>query len=210
MAWKLVRDAENAEFKLEGLKPGEALSSEHVAPIKSLFSYARFEDVVTTAAAGERADAAGKRNAIIETFDGFTYTLTITPLKPGTGSASSAPDNQLVTVAVSAKLPTERSKAEGEKPEDAKAKDEEFAAQLKALNEKLAKEQSLAGRTFELSKNTLDALLKERETLVKNAEPSPAQAPALGTKAVEAVTQPIEIPAAKGPKAPAKLKNKHR
>jgi hypothetical protein len=202
VAWKLVRDAENAEFRLEGLKLGEALSSENVAPIKSLFSFARFEDVVTTAAAGERADAAGKRNAIIETFDGFIYKLTITPLKPGTGPASSAPDNQLVTVSVSANLPTERVKPEGEKPEEAKAKDEKFAARLKALNEKLTKEQSLAGRTFELSKNTLDALLKERETLVKKAEPTPAQspapAPAPGTKALEAVTQPIEAPTAKG------------
>lgn len=200
VAWKLVRDAENAEFRLEGLKLGEALSSENVAPIKSLFSFARFEDVVTTAAAGERADAAGKRNAIIETFDGFIYKLTITPLKPGTGPASSAPDNQLVTVSVSANLPTERVKPEGEKPEE--AKDEKFAARLKALNEKLTKEQSLAGRTFELSKNTLDALLKERETLVKKAEPTPAQspapAPAPGTKALEAVTQPIEAPTAKG------------
>lgn len=212
VAWKLVRDAENAEFKLEGLKSGEALTSENVAPIKSLFSFARFEDVVTTAAAAERGDATGKRNAIIETFDGFTYTLTITPLKPGTGPASSAPDNQLVTVSVSANLPTERIKPEGEKPEDAKAKDEEFAARLKALNEKLAKEQSLAGRTFELSKNTLDALLKERETLVKKAEPAPTPAPAPGTKAVEAVTQPIEAPAAKGPKTPkpAKRENKNR
>ncbi len=200
VAWKLVRDAENAEFRLEGLKLGEALSSENVAPIKSLFSFARFEDVVTTAAAGERADAAGKRNAIIETFDGFIYKLIITPLKPGTGPASSAPDNQLVTVSVSANLPTERVKPEGEKPEEAKAKDEKFAARLKALNEKLTKEQSLAGRTFELSKNTLDALLKERETLVKKAEPTPAQSPspAPGTKALEAVTQPIEAPTAKG------------
>ena len=95
------------------------------------------------------------------------------------------------------------------KPEDAKVKDDEFAAQLKALNEKLAKEQSLAGRTFELSKNTLNALLKERETLVKKAEPIPAQssAPAPGTKTVEAVTQPIEAPAGKsikGTKKPAK------
>jgi hypothetical protein len=105
-----------------------------------------------------------------------------------------------VTIAVSANLPTERIKAEGEKPDDAKAKDEEFAARLKALNEKIAKDQSLAGRTFELSKNTLDALLKERETLVKKAEPTPAQSPSLapGAKAVEAVTQPIEAPAAKG------------
>ena len=214
LAWKLMRDTENAEFKLDDLKAGEALSSENVAPIKSLFSYARFEDVMTTAAAAERGDVAGKRNAIIETFDGFTYTLTITPLKPGTGPASSAPDNQLVTVAVSAKLPTERSKAEGEKPEDTKAKDEEFAAQLKALNEKLAKEQSLAGRTFELSKNTLDALLKERETLVKKPEPAqnPGAAAGASTKTVEAVTQPIEVPAAKGPKnpTPAKREKKNR
>ena len=198
VAWKLVRNEENAEFKLEDLKPGEALSSENVAPIKNLFSFARFEDVVSVAAAAERGDAAGKRNAIIETFDGFTYKITITPLKPGTGSASSAPDNQLVTIAVSAKLSTERSKAEGEKPEDAQAKDEEFAARLKALNEKLAKEQSLTGRTFELSKNTLDALLKERETLVKKAETAPTPAPAPSNKASEGVTQPIQPPAAKG------------
>jgi hypothetical protein len=209
VAWKLVRDAESADFKLEDLKTGEELNSENVTPMKSLFSYARFEDVLTAAAVAERGDAAGKRNAIIETFDGFTYQLTITPLKPGTGSASSAPDNQLVTIAVSANLPTERTKAESEKPEDTKVKDDEFAAQLKALNEKLAKEQSFAGRTFELSKNTLNALLKERETLVKKAEPIPAQssAPAPGTKTVEAVTQPIEAPAGKsikGAKKPAK------
>ena len=203
VAWKLVRDAENAEFKLEGLRTGEELNSENVTPMKSLFSFARFEDVVTTADAGERGNVTGKRNTVIETFDGFTYQLTITPLKPGASSANSAPDNQLVTISVSANLPSERIKPEGEKPEDSKAKDEEFAARLKALNEKLAKEQSLAGRTFELSKNTLNALLWERETLVKKAESTPAQspAPASGTKAVEAANQPIEAPAAKGIKS---------
>lgn len=198
VAWKLVRDAENAEFKLEDLKPSEALSSENVAPIKSLFSFARFEDVVTNAAVAERGDAAGKRNAIIETFDGFSYKITITPLKPSTESANSAPDNQLVTIAVIANLPSERNKAEGEKPEEAKTKDEEFAARLKALNEKLAKEQSLAGRTFELSKNTLDALLKEREAFVKKAEPAPTPTPAQGAKASEGITQPIQPPSTKG------------
>lgn len=196
VAWKLLRDTESAEFKLEGLKAGEALSNENVAPIKSLFAYARFEDVVTSAAAAERGDASARRSAIIETFDGFTYTLAITPLKPGASPASTAPDNQLVSVTVSAKLPSERTKAEGEKPEDAKVKDEEFAARIKTLNEKLAKEQGLAGRTFELSKNTLDTLLKERATLVKKAEPTPAPS----TKGIEAATQPIEAPAAKNSK----------
>ena len=197
VAWKLVRDDENAEFKLEGIKSAEALNNENVTPIKNLFSYARFEDVVTSAAATERGDATGKRSATIETFDGFTYKLTITPLKPGTSPANSAPDNQLVTIAVSANLPTERSRTEDEKPEDAKAKDEQFAAQLKGLNEKLAKEQSFVGRTFEVSKNTLSALLKERENLVKKADPATPSSTSSGKKTVEAVTQPIEAPATK-------------
>jgi hypothetical protein len=197
VAWKLVRDDENAEFKLEGIKSAEALNNENVTPIKNLFSYARFEDVVTSAAATERGDATGKRSATIETFDGFTYKLTITPLKPGASPANSAPDNQLVTIAVSANLPTERSRTEDEKAEDAKAKDEQFAAQLKGLNEKLAKEQSFVGRTFEVSKNTLNALLKERETLLKKADPATPASTSSGKKTVEAVTQPIEAPATK-------------
>ena len=166
--------------------------------------------MVTTAAAAERGDPTGKRIAVIETFDGFTYKLSITPLKPGASPASSAPDNQLVTVAVSANLPTQRSKIENEKPDDTKAKDEEFAAQIKALNEKLAKEQSLVGRTFELSQNTLSAILKDREALVKKAEPPPSPAPnpasvaKPGAKAIEAVTQPVQVPATKGSKKPAK------
>lgn len=167
VAWKLARETENAEFKLEGLKAGEELDSDNVAPIKNLFSYARFEDVVTNSAAAERADVTGKRIASIETFDGFTYKLTITPPKSGSNPSGVAADNLLVTVHVDANLPTQRNKAENEKPGDAKAKDEEFAKQLQALNEKLAREQSLVGRTFEFSKNTLDAFLKDRDSLLK-------------------------------------------
>jgi len=204
-AWKLTRDSDGAEFKLEGMKPNEALNSENIAPMKSLLSFARFEDVVPAANAAERADAASKRTAIIETFDGFNYSLTITPVKPGTGSATSSPDNQLVTVAVTAKLPTERTKAEGEKPEDAKTKDEEFANRMKSLNEKLAKEQALAGRTFEVSKTTLDALLKERENFIQKTTAPTASAGNQAPKAgVQAATSPVEAPAAKGTKKPAK------
>lgn len=200
-AWKLTRDSDGGDFKLDGMKPSEALNSENIAPMKNLLSFARFEDVVPAATAAERADVAGKRTAIIETFDGFTYTLTITPVKPGTGSATSSPDNQLVTVTVTAKLPTEREKAEGEKPEDAKTKDEEFANRMKALNEKLAKEQALAGRTFEVSQSTLSSLLKERENFVQKPAPAAPNAGNQSPKAgVEAATPPVEAPAAKGNK----------
>ena len=128
--------------------------------------------------------------------------------KPGASPANSAPDNQLVTIAVSANLPTERSRTEDEKPEDAKAKDEQFAAQLKGLNEKLAKEQSFVGRTFEVSKNTLNTLLKERENLVKKADPATPASASSGKKTVEAVTQPIEAPATKSKSKASKMTKK--
>lgn len=224
-AWKLTRDGEDAEFKLEGAVGSEVLDTAATAPLKSLFSYARFEDVVPADKVAERADTAGKRTAVIETFEGFKYTLTITPAKapatppPAIAANPQAPppatDNQFLTVTVAAELPKERKKEEGEKPEDAKTKDTAFTERIKTLTEKLAKEQKLAGRTFEVGKATVDALLKERDQLITKATPPPA-AKANGassqkfpggiiasppgrsatTPPIEAVTPPIAVPPA--------------
>jgi hypothetical protein len=205
-AWKLARDGEEAEFKLEGATGSEALDTAATSPLKSLFSYARFDDVVPSDKVAERADPAGKRTAAIETFEGFKYTFTITPVK-------GAEDKQLLTVTVAAELPKERKKEEGEKPEDAKTKDAAFTDRLKTLTEKLAKEQALAGRSFEVSKTTVDALLKERDQLITKAAPPSAADTNKGsvqqlpggliakppvhtatTPPVEAVTPPIAVP----------------
>ena len=206
-AWKLTRDTEEAEFKLDGAAGSEVLDTDATSPFKSLFSYARFEDVVPADKIAERAATEGKRTAVIETFEGFTYNITLTPEK-------GADDKQLMTVSVTADLPKERKKEEGEKPEDAKTKDEAFTTRLKSLTEKLDKEQALAGRTFEVSKSTVDPLLKERDQLVKKATPPPAAgtnsgavqklpggliAPAAPghtatTRPIEAVTPPIAVP----------------
>ena len=190
-AWKLVRDTEEAEFKLEGAVGSEVLDTTATTPLKSLFSYARFEDVITAAKVAERADEAAKRTAVIETFEGFKYTLTITPAKAtatpppalaaNPESPPAAADNQFLTVTVAAELPKERKKEEGEKPEDAKTKDTAFTERLKALTEKLAKEQKLAGRTFEVGKSTVEALLKERDALITKAAPSPTAGNENGT-----------------------------
>ena len=220
-AWKLTRDGEEAEFKLDGATATEVLDTAATGPLKSLFSYARFEDVVPAAKVAERA-ADGKRTAVIETFEGFTYTVNITPTKPVTPPAASSPDaappaadNYLVTVDVTAILPKERKKEEGEKPEDAKTKDTAFADRLKSLTEKLAKEKALVGINFEIAKSSVDPLLKERDALVAKAKPPTADAPAPGagiqshpggmvtrpratatTPPIEAVTPPISVPPA--------------
>jgi hypothetical protein len=220
-AWKLTRETEEAEFKLDGAAPAEVLDTTATSPLKSLFSYARFEDVVPADKVAERSQGTGKRTATITTFEGFVYTIGMTPTKPAaapTAPASPeeeppATDNFLVTVDVTAELPAERKKEEGEKPEDAKTKDTAFADRHKALTEKLAKEKALSGITFEVSKSTVEPLLKERAGLITKATP-PAQGAAAGgvqqhpggmiaprppvtatTPPIEAVTPPISVPA---------------
>jgi hypothetical protein len=212
-AWKLTRDDENAEFKLEGATATEVLDTTVTGPLKSLFSYARFEDVVPANKVAERAADDGKRTAVIETVEGFTYTLHISPTKPGPAAPAApdaepaATDNFLLTVEVAAEIPKERKKAEGEKPEDAKAKDTAFAERQKALTEKLAKEKALAGITFEVAKSTVDPLLKDRAALITKATPPPAEgAPTGGVQQlpggmiarppVSATTPSISVPPA--------------
>ena len=102
-AWKLSREGEDAEFKLEGASGSEVLDTAATTPLKSIFSYARFEDIVPIAKVAERSASNGKRTVTIETFEGFTYTVTITPSKPTT--PPDATETFLVTVEVAASLP---------------------------------------------------------------------------------------------------------
>ncbi|MEO5712296.1 MAG: DUF4340 domain-containing protein [Luteolibacter sp.] len=219
-AWKLTRDTEEAEFKLEGATASEVLDTTATSPLKSMFSYARFEDVVPKDQVAGRVAENGKRTATIETFEGFVYTINILPTKatpapPAAIKATTPPpatDNFLMTVSVSAELPKERKKEDGEKPEDAKTKDAAFTERLKTLTEKLQKETALAGRTFEVAKSTVEPLLKDRAGLITKATP-PATAGAGGanvqklpggmiarppvtatTPPIEAVTPPISVP----------------
>jgi hypothetical protein len=83
-----------------------------------------------------------------------------------------------MAVKVTATLAKERTKAADEKPEDAKAKDEEFQTKIKALEEKLKTEQAFQNNVFEVSKYTIDSLLKSRaELLSKAADNAGPQAP---------------------------------
>ena len=210
--WKVSRETEEAEFKLDGATGDETLNTTNAAPLKSLFSYARFNDVVPASEVEARADAENKRSAVIETFEGFIYQLTITPAKPKEGADASAGEEMLLTVDVNADLPEERKKEENETPEDAKIKQDASQERLKSLTEKLEKEKTLEGRTFLVAKSTVDPLLKERADLIAKAQPaagnnanqgSVQQLPggivttpprSVTTPPIEAVTPPIAIP----------------
>ena len=178
VAWKLTRDGETAEFKLDGAAATEVLDTTATSALKSLFSYARFEDVIPADKVAARIMPETKRTVTLETFEGFTYIINISAAKPAEAPAPTAKDeeppatdNYFLTVDVNAEIPKERKKEEGEKPEDAKTKDAAFTEQQKLLTEKLAKEKAFAGKTFEVRKSLVEAVLKERDALITKATP---------------------------------------
>ncbi len=202
-AWKVVRDDENADFSLASGVGQEAANTTATAPLKNLFSYARFNDLIPRDEVDERIVSEEKRTAVIETFEGFTYTVHFAPLRedeqPELAEGEGPPpaeESYYISVEVEAELPAERKKEEGETEDDAKTKDAAFTERHKTLSERLAKEQKLAGRAFEVSKYTVDALLKSRADLAAsgaNTTPAPAGTTAT-TRPIEAVTPPIAIP----------------
>ena len=213
LAWKVVRATEEGEFAIEGAASGETLDPAAATAFKTL-SFAQFNDVVPAAEVEKRALADQKRVVKIVTFEGIIYTITFIPTKPGSvpppadpeNPSPSADDSFLVTIAVSADLPKERKKEEGEKPEDAKTKDEAFAARTKILEQKLAGDKALGGFTFQLGKTAFDQLVKDRAGLLKKPEaPAPAaggNVPTFrippgglppGSPPIEATTPPVSI-----------------
>jgi len=200
--WELVRTDENAEFAFTEAYPGVKTSATATSPLKSLFSFSRFDDVVPAAEVEKRATPEKLQKAVITTFEGLTYKITLQPAKPAATKegveSTPAANSYLMTVAVSAELPKERKKPEGEKAEEAEAAQNAFDQRLKALTESLDKTKALDGRTFEVSKFSVDALLKGRaEFMDKGPGPGPGAAPV--PQGTSAFTPPVEIPAQPAP-----------
>ena len=195
--WKLTRADQNAEFALEGAAATESLDTTAAGSYKTLLSSARFQDVTSTEASVVE-QSPERRVATLTTTDGFTYTLTLLA-KPAlkvpdalaqTGEETPpAEENYQMTVKVDGKFATARTKPADEKPEDAKAADEAFQASLKTLQEKLKTEQAFQGRVYEVSKYTIDALLKSRADLLQKTTTEPSNSP----QPTEATTPPISI-----------------
>ncbi len=207
--WKLTRPDETADFTLEGKADTEALDAGVVNPLKSLFSTTSFEDLVPSDKVAEQEKAGEKRTLRIATAEGFDYTIAIAPAQPQQkedgDEEPAAAASYLMTVEVSAELPKERKKEEGESEEDAKTRDEAFVTRKAELEKRLAAAKDLAGRTFKVSNWIVDPVLKDRSALIQRSGEagSPALAPAPPTggaatppvrRPVEAVTPPIAIP----------------
>ena len=93
----------------------------------------------------------------METFDGFTYVVTLGDENGG---------NRSLQLAVSADLPKERVVGKDEKPEDKAKLDQAFKAQQTKLAEQLAAAQAFSKWTFTVPGYVCDPVLKHRADLL--------------------------------------------
>ena len=201
--WKLIRHPntdgtvnENGQFKLDGMTEKETMQLTSTGSLRNLLSYSSFQDILTEEQAGEKADpdAKLKREAVISTFDGLTYTITFWPQKEQPKDTEADPrlpavqTDYLLTVKVSADIQEKRAPGEEEKPEEAKKKDAEHAAKVKALKEKLTTIKGFQNRIYQVSQNIVSPLLKKRTDFAKTIKPKPT-----------AVSPPVRIPTLPAP-----------
>ncbi len=199
--WTLTREAEDGDFAFTDAFPGVKTDPSVTGQLKSLFSYARFDDVVPASEVEKRSTPDQLQKAVITTFEGIEYTVAIQPAKAEESAEESAPKTYLMTVTATGELPEERKKPEGENEDDAKKADEAFTERLAALKGTLEKTKALEGRTYEVSNFAVDALLKSRtDLMLKTPAPEASPTPSPGGSAF---TPPIEIPARPAPEPPA-------
>lgn len=157
-SWHLTRPTETGEWTLQEAQPGETLDTTKVSGLANALSWPSLEDVlVKPNPADYGLDQPILAN--LTTADGFQYALQI--------GRREGEEKYYLTVSVTADFPKERAAGTDEKPEDKERLDKEFKEKTDKLIEKLEKEKALSGWVFQVSKWTLDSLLKKRSELLK-------------------------------------------
>jgi hypothetical protein len=181
--WKLSRESESGEWKLADAKSGENLDTGKSGGVTSALSYPNFDDVITG------TNAAGVMDkpivATIETFDGFTYTAKV--------GKKTDDDKYHFQVDVAGNFQKERTPGKDEKPEDKEKLDKEFKEALAKKEEKLKTEKGFAKWTYQVSKYTIDPLLKTRHELLAE-KPAETKTDAAPTGTTPPATPSLPLP----------------
>ncbi len=176
-AWRVQRENETGQFALENIPEGREVDTNKLSSLSTLLAYPRIEDVVNRDASPESNGLEKPLKAVIETFDGFIYEISV--------GATGPRATRHLALKVSANIPDKRDVPEGESEEDKKRLDDEFSARVKNLQEKLQKEKKFEGWVFlvpetqvtDLLKTTTDFLKPLEEKKEENVEPSSETAP---------------------------------
>ena len=184
--WKLARETLEGEWKLADLKTGEQTDGPRSSGLSGLLANPSFLDVIITIGQTNEAPKDKPVEAVLQTFDGFTYALKL--------SQQSEAEKYQLAVTVAAELPKERVAAKDEKPEDKARLDKEFQSKLEKLNEKASREKAFGKWSYLVNKYTIDTLLKPRsDFLAEKKEEAKKEPP----PAVQDPAPPVPKPAAK-------------
>jgi Domain of unknown function (DUF4340) len=165
--WKISRKDDKAQWELADAKPGESLK---VETFSSLNNFApSFADVKAADAPDSETGLKQPLTVNLATFDGFKYTFEI----GGPGPEQS----HFLRFKVSANLPSTRTAEANESPDDKKKKDDEFSKQQEALKTRLAAEEKLQNWVFQVEDWAVEAFLKPRKEILKEAAPTPSPSP---------------------------------
>lgn len=158
--WKLIRRPKTdgtpnprGQFQLADLSDAEVMQITSTSPLRNLFSYTSFQDVLSEqqAAATANPDQKLKRTATITTHDGPTYSITFWPQKATPKAPATNPNlpplqpSYLLTINTT---PTDNNPA-----------------------------QPLVGHIYQVSQNTISPLQKQRKDFIKSKNKPTATTP---------------------------------
>ena len=192
-SWAVNRKQENGDWMLAGLKQDEAVETNKLSAIGNPLNSPSFQDVIV-----DKKDAdLGLDKAVsvkLTTFEGFTYDVKI--------GNQTTNDDYHIQIKVAGTFTENRTAPKDEKEEDKKKADEEFAANLKKLKEKLGAEQAYGDWTYSVSKWTVDSFFKNRSEFIAEKK---EEAPAVLKPSAPTPLLQIPKPAKPAPKPAAKI-----
>ncbi len=146
--WKIERSADNADWKLAGAQASEKLDVSKANIAAYTFTKLELADVAPKGTKAEDSGLAEPTVVTATTLDGVTYAVKVGKIEG---------ENYYATIAVAGEP----------KPEGKDA-----AERLKAIRERLPREQALAGYTLLIPKFKLEDVLKKRAELLAAKEPA--------------------------------------
>ena len=197
--FKFDREEEGTDVSMEGLAEDEELNTTNTGSITAPFASFSFKDVVVgDAAKDEKTGLNEPVVAKVSTFDGFNYELKLGKgagenVDSEEEEATLSDARYYLSYEVSAELLEQRVAQDDEKiqeigadatDEDKKSleeqnkaaeglkkqRDDEFVAEQKRLEEKLANEKRFAGIVYEVDNWSAEKFFKKRDELVKKKE----------------------------------------
>ncbi len=163
--WRLaLAPGADGAWQLVGAKPGEKLAQTTVLSIVAAAGGLDLADVIAKDPERE-AKALVKPTVItVVTRDGLTYTLQV-----GDGEGG----NRYALGMIEGKLPDARKAVEGEKLEDAAARDKAFAERIAKIRARLPGREALAQHAFLIPSSSLFDLTKKRAELLEKPPARP-------------------------------------